>query len=400
MRRRSFLGLVGALAAVGAAGGFRARTTRAAADRLTWWDPATPSLVPGQFVALEWRYLAARLTSGADDFGFVVSMADYTPIPQLGISGRNELLVMREQFAGGASHAHSTYPGTLSYDAGTAAYSFAGTDPAVTATWRLDTLAQRYTLSVATPELNLSDVLVTPVGALIPEGGTGEVSSGTFSYNGQPLRVASDYFADWATLSSAGQPVGVGRLDMQTLRPNFTGGTAPSGFSHHWFALDATLEDGTAAWVSGWQIVTGATTAWGVTVARGAGTGWSVASIGSDSGFAGRQPLSVQILEYQPIPGASPALRTGRRWRLRAGQSAEGDVIDLEFAVPPGQFIRGARVGATGISMQESVGTGARGIVGGKGIRASSLAIMESTFSEPGEPPAVPQRIHLPLMRQ
>lgn len=399
MRRRTFLGLIGALAAAGGAGGRAPRPARAAADRLTWWDPAPAGGLPPAFVALEWRYLAGRVAAGGEDFGFVVSLADYKPFPAFGIGGRNELLVMRQEFGGAGAHAHATYPGALSYDPATATYSFAGDDPAVSASWRLDAAAQRYTLAVASPELTLADLLAAPAGALIAEGGDGVVSSGTFSYNGQPVAVQSDYFADWATLSRGGAPVGVGRLDMQTLRPTFGGGSAPTGFSHHWFAVAATLEDGTPAWVSGWQILAGAGVAWCVTVATGQGAGWGVESVGTDGGFSGAQPLDVAVLEYQAIPGASPAARTGSRWRLRAGRAAPGDLIDLDLAVAPGQFIKGARVGATGISMQESVAPGARGLIGGRGIRAASLAIMESTLSEPGAPPAVPQRLFLPLTR-
>lgn len=400
MRRRSFLGLLGAIAA-GAAGGAAVRPTRAAVDRLAVWDPAASSPFPPNFVALEWRYLAGRIAAGSENFGFVVSLADYNELPALGFTGRNELLVMKEDFAGGAAHRTSTYPGTLRYDPVTATYSFvASADPAVTATWRLDTQAQRYTLSVASPELALSDLLLTPVGNLIPEGGAGLVSSGDFSFNGQRVVVQSDYFADWVAISRGGVPAGTGRLDMQTLRPNFGFGAAPTSYSHHWFAAAATLEDTTPAWISGWQILTGPNAAWGVTIATGAGANWTLRSVGSDSGFSGRQPLEVQILEFQPIPGADPARRTGKRWRLRAGQNAPGDLIDLELAVPPGQFIQSTRVAALNLTMQEAVAPAARGMVGGKGIVASSLAVVESTFAEDGAPPPSRRTVHLPLSRQ
>jgi hypothetical protein len=400
MRRRTFLGLMGALAAAGAGASAARRSLAAAADRLTWWDPATLVFADGQFVALEWRYLAGRVAAGDDDFGFVVSLSDYNPFPGISTTSRNELLVMRQQFGGAGAHATNTYPGTLSYDAGTTTYSFVATaNPAITATWRLDAQMGRYTLSVASPELLLDNLLITPVGGLIPEGGAGVVSSGVFRLNNLVVDVASDYYADWAVLSSGGGPVGVGRLDMQTLRPNLSSGPAPTGFSHHWFAAAATLADDTPAWVSGWQIVTGPSAAWGVTVATGSGPGWDVSSVGSDSGFVGAQPLEVTILEFQPIPTLTPPQRTGRRWRLRAGQGAAGDLIDLELAVQPGQFIKGARVSeATSITMQEAVGTGATGTVGGKVITTSSLAILESTYGEPDETPDDRLRTYLPLV--
>lgn len=400
MRRRTFLGLLGALAAAPAA---RHAAAAGPIDRLTWWDPAPTRTQLGEFVALEWRYLAGRVATGGADFGFVVSLADYNPNEPFISTDRQELLVMREDLTGAQAHATATYAGTLSYSAATATYSFvADASPTITASWRLDTAAQRYTLSVASPALTLSGLQIAPVGALIPEGGTGVVKSGSLTIPGipAPFEALSDYYADWATLSLGGSPVGVGRLDMQTIRPAL-GGAGGTGFSHHWFALAATLQDATRAWVSGWQIVTGATTAWGVTVARGAGAGWSVASVGSDRGFSGAEPLGVDILAYQAVPGQSQPARTGRRWRLRAGQAAASDLIDLDIAVAPGQFIQGARVSAaTNIPMQESVGAAARGLIGGAAIATAQLAIVESTFSEPGVAAAPGQRVSLPLLRR
>lgn len=399
MQRRTFLGLVGALAAGGLAAQ-RALIAHAAPTRLEWWEPAAGGKLPPDFVALEWRYLAGRITRGAEDFGFVVSLADYNPLPPFINVSRAELLVMREDLTGAQPHATRTYDGTLAYDAATATYSFSiSGNPAVSASWRLDTATQRYSLSVASPELTLSELLITPQGELIPEGGTGIVSSGSFSYNGVPVVALSDYYADWATLSSGGSELGLGRLDMQTLRPNFSG-SGSAGFSHHWFALAVTLEDDTPAWVSGWQILAGSSIAWGVTVATGRGASWQVASIGSDSGFSGRQPLAISILDYQAIPGAPTPQITGKRWRMRAGQVADSDTLDVEIAVPPGQFIEGARISvATDIRMQEAVGTSVRGLVGGKAIKAATLAIVESTLSVNGAPPAPRQRVALPLVR-
>jgi len=400
MQRRTFLGLVGALAA-GGFGAQRALIAHAAPTRLEWWEPAPPASPQNGYVALEWRYLAGRITRGAEDFGFVVSLADYNPLPPFINVSRAELLVMREDLTGAQPHATRTYEGTLAYDAATATYSFSiSGNPAVSASWRLDNATQRYSLSVACPELTLSELLITPQGELIPEGGTGIVSSGSFIYNDTSVVAVSDYYADWATLSSGGSALGVGRLDMQTIRPNLGGGSGSSSFSHHWFALAITLEDDTPAWVSGWQILAGSSIAWGVTVATGRGASWQVASIGSDSSFSGKQPLAISILDYQAIPGAPTPQITGKRWRMRAGQAADSDTLDVDIAVPPGQFMEGARISvATGIRMQEAIGTSVRGLVGGKAIKAVTLAIVESTFSEAGAPPAPRQRVALPLVR-
>ncbi|HMQ30670.1 MAG TPA: hypothetical protein PKD53_08060, partial [Chloroflexaceae bacterium] len=246
MRRRQFLGLMAALAAAGAAAPVALRHARAAADRLTWWDPAPPQTGLDDYVALEWRYLAGRITTATEDFGFVVSLADYNPLvlPGLPVSPVNwnyqELLVMRQDFRGDGAHTTRTYRGGitgggLSYDAATATYSFvADGNPAVTASWRLDSATQTYTLSVATPELTLSNLLLTPVGQLIPEGGTGAISSGQIVVNGVPVTVNSEYYADWVAISGGGQELGHARLGRQTPNPNLgAGGGAPSVL-HPW----------------------------------------------------------------------------------------------------------------------------------------------------------------------
>jgi hypothetical protein len=384
MHRRTFLRLLGAAGALGAAGS-AILPARAANDRLTWWDPAAfnPDLAGGKFVALEWRYLAGRITAGDDDFGFVVSIADYNAYPGLPGQDRFELLVMRQAFTGNQAHATTTYRGTLSYDAATTSYSFVGDNPAIRASWRLDTAAQQYTLSVSTPELALSDLLISPIGDLIQEGGVPEITSGSFTLNGLPMVALSDYYADWVTLSLGGSPVGIGRFDMQTIRPRLALGAPPSFFSHHWFALAAILEDDSATYVSGWQIVSGGGVAWAVTVAAGAGASWQASSIGSDKGFGGAQPIDVQILAYQPIPNVAGQQQTGVRWRFQAGQAAPGDLLDLDLVVPPGQFIRNARVSeAARTPMQEAVATGSAGRVGGKAITSTRLTVVESTYAE------------------
>lgn len=316
---------------------------------------------------------------------------------------------MRQDFTGDRAHTTRTYragggisSGGLAYDAATDTYTF--TDPAnpgVGASWRLDAGTQTYTISLATPELSLSNLLLTPVGELIAEGGTGTVQSGEIVVNDVPVVVTSDYYADWVAVSGGDQPLGYARLDMQTLKPSFGSGGATT-FSHHWFCLACTLADDTPAWVSAWQIVSGATPAWGVTTATGRGGAWSVSSVtgGPDQPFAGVQPLAIQILDWQGVPATDPARRAGAAWRLRHGLAAPDDVLDLTISVPPGQFIKGARISVeTNIAMQESAGTAASGTVGGKAIKAVHFAIVESTYNEL-TPSGLERRVFLPAVHR
>lgn len=404
MDRRQFLGLMAALTAAGAAGPAVARSL-AASDRLTWWDPAPVATTLGTYVALEWRYLAGRITTESEDFGFVVSIADYNPLIPFVTANYQELLVMRQDFTGAGAHATKTYggsgvPTTYDYNTTTATYSFSlPGNPAVSLSWRLDDATQTYTLSVATPELTLSNLVLTPRGNLIPEGGTGTVKSGSLTVNNTPVSVTSDYYADWVAISSGGQPIGLARLDMQTLKPTFDS-TGGGGFSHHWFCLACTLEDDTEAWITGWEIVSGTSLVWGYTRATGSGGAWSVSST-TEQTFSGIQPLGVQILAWQDIPNTSPARRTGQRWRIEHGQNAAGDALAIELSVPPGQFVQGARISTvTNIAMQESAGTEASGTIGGKAIKAVSFAIAESTYNQLTPPAGLEQRAFLPFLQR
>lgn len=387
------------MGALAVAGNHRRTMLAAGADRLTWWDPAAPTPVPGKYVLLEWRYLAGRITRGSEDYGFVVSLADYNSSAP-GSGDRIELLVMREDFTGAGAHTNTTYLGSISYDASTATYSFVGEQAGVNASWKLDNgSAPRYTLSVTTPELTFDQLQITPIGDLIAEGGTGDISSGSFVLNGTPVEALSDYYADWATLSLGGTQVGYGRLDMQTIRP-VPVSEKPEPFSHHWFAVAAVLEDGTEAYVSGWELLSGST-AWTVTIATGGGSNWKVASVGSDTAtpFDGVQPISVNILEYQPMPTSTPQ-HTGKRWRFQAGQKAQNDLILLDIAVPEGQFIKGARVSvASDTPMQEALTAQASGFVRGKAIIKTRVAVVESTFARSGPTPAPTiRKLYLPLL--
>lgn len=397
MRRRQFFGLAGALAAAGVLAPRAARLVHAAADRPTWWQPQNFD----KGVVLEWRYLAGRVTAGSEDYGFVCSLVDYKAVPGQQ-TRRMELIVMRQDFVGAREHRTLTYEGTLAYDAATATYSFTSTStPAVTASWRLDSANGPYSFSVSSPELTLSELVLAPLGPLIAEGGDGDITSGNISVRGVPVIAYSDYYADWVELRAAGQPVGVARLDMQTIRPRL-GGSGSGGFSHHWFALAGTLANGKPIWLSAWRIDSGGSSVWDLTVATGssAANTWAVQSF-TDETAGVTQPLTVGILEWQLQPSSGSAVRrTGQRWRLSLGSASVGDQLDLVLAVPAGQFIKSTRVGSTSSEpMQEAIGTQASGLIGGVALQSVSFAIGESTFSELGEPPALSERVFLPMLR-
>jgi hypothetical protein len=388
MRRRTFLGLLSALAA-GAATLPAARRSIAQSDRLTWWDPAAPAFPLGP-VALEWRYLAGRIAAAeGQDLGFVISLVNYNLSPALVPDPPPpQLLVMRQDLAGAAGHATSTYPSAVVYDTPSATYTYTATGGAASATWRLDEAAQRYGLSLSSPELSLDGLTLEPVGGLIAEAGTGEIVTGQFG----TVTIRSDYHADWVAIRRGDELVGYGRLDMQTLRPS--GLPQLTSFSHHWFAVAGSAA-GEPVWISAWRLESDETS-WVVTIARGAGASWRVESLTEQTAGVGF-PLEVMILDHQlqPVPAGAPARRTGRRWRVSAGLAAPGDLIDLEIAVPPGQFISGARVAPsfTGLAaMQEALTTEAAGSVGGAPLEDVQFAVAESTFSEPAP------RLALPLL--
>jgi hypothetical protein len=382
MDRRQFLGLMAALAAGGAAAtpGYLAR---AAADRLSWWDPTPDFLARPSFplTVVEWRYLAGRIVEGEEDYGFVVSIADYKfPLNAAPFNNPPQILVMRHDFATGAQRSR-IYDAAFTYDAATATYIFTATaDPAITVTWRLDVAAQTYALSVASPELTLAGLTLAPAGDLVAEAGTGRITTARI----EGVDVLSDYHADWVAIRRGETTIGYGRLDMQTLDPASVPTTLSAGFSHHWFGLAADTAAG-PVWVSAWHLVSQVTT-WVATVARGTGAGWSVASFSElTPGFA--FPVAVTTLDWQrqPVDAGAPARRTGKAWRVTAGQSAPGDLLDLTFSVPPGQFVARARVvsGLAGAyDMQEALTSTASGTVGGQPISGLRFAVAESTTSE------------------
>lgn len=384
MRRRQFLGLLAALAA---AGGYVVRRVAAQTDRSLWWPPAPGGTLPPNRVVLEWRYLAGRISAGGQDVGFVVSLADFNAP----FVDPPQLLVMREDLAGAAPHRAQVYPGALTYDAASATYRFAASSGAAAATWRFDSASQRYTLSVVSPELELDELTLIPQGAFIPEAGTGQITTASFG----GVDIFSDYHADWVAISRGGANLGVGCLDMQSIRP--AAFTLPTGFSHHWFAV-AAENAGAPVWITAWRLVS-ERTFWVITIARNSGASWSVETFTERSPDIA-YPLSVEVRAWQPQPVAEgePPRRTGRRWLLSAGRSAPGDLLNLVVSVAPGQFISGARVGA-GLAatplMQEAVGSEARGSLQGADLEAVRLVVAESTFSEPAG-----QQLHLPLLRQ
>lgn len=373
MDRRQFLGLMAALAAGATPAAARRLST---ADRLTWWDPAPTGGFPP--IVLEWRYLAGRIAEGEQDYGFVVSLADYNPP----LSDPPQLLVMRQELRGGLQRITRTYPGAIAYSTATATYTFtAAENPAVAATWRLDTATQTYTLDVASPELTLDGLTLAPVGELIPEAGTGRITTARLA----GANVRSDYYADWVELRRGAASVGYGRLDMQTIEPTDVPGSTDFGFSHHWFAVAGQTADG-PVWITAWRLSSEVTT-WVATVARGAVVAdWEVASI-SEQTAGVAFPVTVSVLDWQeqPVGQGEPPRRTGSAWRVTAGRSVAGDLLDLTIGVAPGQFIAGARV-ASGLTripaMQEAITLDASGSVEGQALRSVSFAVAESTFSE------------------
>jgi hypothetical protein len=348
-------------------------------------------------VLLEWRYLAGRISDTTRDFGFVVSLVEYKNIPLLQ-AGRRELIVMRQDFKTGA-HQTRTYVGSLSYNVGTQTFSFTCTEAGVsaTATWSLN--ADVYTLSLATSELTLSDVTLTPAGAMIPEGGAGTVSIGDLG----GLKVGSDYYADWVRISEGAAQVGYARLDIQTITPQSVTVPDPAAkLTHHWFALAGELS-GQPVWVSAWRMVNDTSLSWGLTIARGTGASWQVESYtgaGDTPDLA--HPLEVLVLDWQAVPDSDPALRTGRRWSIRAGKTDPDDLINAIIDVPVGQFIKDARVlnvSSRGSQMVEAVGTAGASTVFTDALTAVFFSIGETTYSEPDPgPEETTYLVDLPLI--
>lgn len=336
------------------------------ATRLEKWPPNSGTII-------EWRYLAGRITNDSEDFGFVVSVS-FIRLPG---SVRQELLVQRQDFAGDGAFVGQSYGGTLAYDAATASYTFVDETAVSTLNWRWDEAQQQYTLSLSTPELTLTDLTLRPQGALIAEGGDGQISVG----RAQGVPVASNYDADWVAIRQNGANVGVGRLDMQGLRPDFLRqqpqDVEPGGYDHSWFAVAGALADGTAVWLSAWRIeddISGPY--WAATVATGSSSSWQIAASLTETNSA--TPLRVTELAWQPLPDAlATDQRAATGWRI----VAPNNTFDLTIHTPSGQFTlspRGADVLGQPF-MVEAVGMEASGTVLGRQLTAVHLAVAEST---------------------
>ncbi len=376
----------------------RLRQRNLAAERLTEWPPNLSDLV-------EWRFVAGRIVEGAQDFGFVISISSIR-VPG---STSQELFVQRQDFSNQQEYASQTYAGTLTYEPISATYTFQDETNQELITWQWDETAQVYHLTLTTAELTLTNLVLRPQGELIPEGGDGQILVGRF----QGILIASDYHADWTEIEIDGQVKGTARLDIQGLRPSLTSSTArqksshwlkerdyssrtvqqevpitkarsaneknDDDYDHHWFALAVELEDGSSAWISGWRIEDVGGPFWAVTIARGQGPSWEIAlSLTEESGL---DPLEVTTLAWQDIPPeivtAQNRSRVGRKWRL----ALPTETIDLEIAVPPGQFLANPPQSGLGgqLWMEEGVGLEATGTVLGKSISSVKVALAEST---------------------
>jgi hypothetical protein len=373
MNRRTFLGTAGNAAAwtVTCLAFPRLRAVAAAPiDRKSKWAPNATDVV-------QWRYLAGRITDSGADFGFIVSVSDVKFPNKV-----QELLVERQDFTGNKAFAAHSYSGTLTYNGTSGTYTFQASQGPASATWQWDDGARMYLLSVTSPELTLSNVVLRPQGDLIPEGGSGTIGVGTVL----GFSVASDYHSDWVAIEIGGVPKGVARLDMQGLYPAPLAAVAPAqagaDYDHHWFAI-AGETAGTPVWISAWRIETQNGPLWDVTIAQGSSPNWNVSSTTEQNTVVA--PPDVCVLAWQPLESVDPTLsdlKTGQRWRITAGKNQPGDLIDLDIAVPPGQFASGARLGATGeLSwLEEGVGsTTATGTVLGKPLSNVRLVVAETT---------------------
>ncbi len=359
--RREFLALSGgALARYAAAPLYKLHFTTNRADK---WAPDSNVLT-----LIQWRHVVGRILDGDDDYGFIVSISDITTPPT-----SQQLLVQRQSLNGDQAFAYQVYAGTREYDIPSATYTFKDGDNQTLATWNWNETDQQYELTVTTTELTLSDVLLKPQGDLIAEGGDGEIQAGRI----KGVLIDSDYHADWASIEIGEQEKGIARIDMQGLRPAGPPQPETRKYAHNWFAIAVELSDETLAWISAWRIEALEGPYWTVTIAQGSGETWTIERSLTEGDLT--TPLAVQVLEWQDIPDTGPAPKqAGRKWRLTAPDGS----LNLDVAVPPGQFIIGNPL--AGLSdlpqMQEAVGIEATGTVLGKSIATVRLVSVESTF--------------------
>lgn len=386
MNRRTFLNLSGLAATNLLASRFvlGPRERGLGSNRLNWWQPDSNPLTQ-----VEWRYTAGRIVDGEQDFGFIVSVS-YIRIPG---SESQELLVQRQDFTGQQAFAGKIYTGTLSYEEESATYIFQDEAEQELARWQWDESEQQYGLQVTTAELTLSPMTLIPQGGLIAEGGDGDILVG----HAAGFLVASDYHADWTAIEIEGEARGAARVDMQGLRPSLATtalarkvngrlrqwlhndeavGGGDSEYDHHWFATAVELEDGTPAWVSAWRIEDSQGPFWALTIAQGSGASWQVNAFTEENSL---DLLQIRVLTWQDLPpgAADERQKTGQRWRLT---NSNVDV-DLEIAVPPGQFTTSGRQGGlANLSwMLEGVGVEVSGTIFGKKVQSVKVAVAEST---------------------
>jgi len=373
MRRRTFLSTTGGVIAMATIQSLlpQPRARAATLTRAQAW-------APNSNVILEWRYIAGRITTDPDDYGFIVSISDQRgPLP-----AKQELLVQRQNFNGDPPSSES-YGGNLTYAPGTGTYTFQADSSPVSAIFQLDPNTQLYHLTLSSPGLSFTDVVLRPKGNLIPESGDGAISVGTVL----GFQVDSDYYADWTEVEIGGQVQGVARVDMQGLRPTFQVASAPAAtsadYDHHWFALAGTL--GTEpVWISAWRLETASGPLWDVTIAKGTITTASWVTTFNTEADTMAEPLTVHPLAWQPIPGFASAdgpSNTGTSWHLSAGVTEPGDLLDLTLTVPPGQFAKSARIGGNSTTgfLEEAVGISATGTVQKLQLSGVRLVVAETT---------------------
>lgn len=211
-----------------------------ALDRLAKWAPSS--------AGVEWRYVAGRITDNNQDSGFIVSISD------IKVSGAEsqQCLVERQDFMGNKTFTGNRYSGILSYNDITATYTFKLNTNQELVSWQWDNAAGVYKLNVTAPELTLTNLILTPAGDLIPEGGDGEIRVGRLG----DIPVISNYHADWTKITINSVEKGIARVDMQGLRrlnPMAMAETVPD-YDHNWFVIAAQLNNGDSVWVSAWKI--------------------------------------------------------------------------------------------------------------------------------------------------
>lgn len=391
MNRRRFLAHASSaalLSAIRLPDALRHAPVLAASSRAATWPPTSSSGT--KIIAAEWRYLAGRIISSTQDYGFIISIG-MTRSTQSPFSQTYQLLVERVGFVGAGGFVHTLYDGERAYDPTTATYTFTGSDPQISATLQLDlaSSAAQYRVNLTTPELTFADLLLLPQTDLVDEGGSGTIDVG----EARGYVIGSDYHADWLLIKQGEATIGTARLDMQSLYPNLQQPAQPtSDYDHHWFAIAGEVDD-TPLFISAWRIESARGPRWNVTIAR---PGWAAQSFTHD--LAAAQPLLVQPLGYQPLAGYGVDVPAGEQigtsWRIQAGVSRAGDLIDIVVEVPPGQVISSSRLSALGGAglIEEAIGIRASGSVQGKPLITAYLVVAESTME------VFPRFAYLPLV--